>query len=89
MKFLTLKNKDIFESLYLGLNNISEWEISNIDTVIDSVMNKLNLKMPEFAKPIRLALTGNLSSPSINLTIFLLGKEACLKRILDAKRLIT
>ena len=89
VKFLTLKNKDIFESLYLGLNNISEWEISNIDTVIDSVMNKLNLKMPEFAKPTRLALTGNLSSPSINLTIFLLGKEACLKRILDAKRLIT
>ena len=88
VKFFTLKNKDIFESLYLGLNNISEWEISNIDTVIDSVMNKLNLKMPEFAKPTRLALTGNLSSPSINLTIFLLGKEACLKRILDAKRLI-
>ena len=79
----------IFNNLYTKLDNLDKWNINNIKDVIDMVIHELNIDTPKFAKPIRVALTGVLSSPSIDLTIYLLGKETCLQRILSAKTLIT
>ncbi len=49
----------------------------------------LGLKLPEFAKPVRVILTGSLSSPSIDKTMFLLGKKSCIQRIGVARSLVT
>ena len=70
------------------LQLIDEWTLINIKDVIDAIMQELDLDLPRFAKPTRVALTGSLSSPSIDITIYLLGKESCIKRILNAKTMI-
>ena len=82
---LTKKGK----SLVPVLDKLNDWNMSNIQDVIDNTIHELNIDTPRFAKPIRVALTGTLSSPSIDLTIYLLGKEACLQRISSVKTLIT
>lgn len=88
-KYFNQDNLSIFNNLYTKLDNLDKWNINNIKDVIDMVIHELNIDTPKFAKPIRVALTGVLSSPSIDLTIYLLGKETCLQRILSAKTLIT
>jgi glutamyl-tRNA synthetase len=88
-KFLIPENKMMFDSLLSSLNSIEEWSLINIKDQIDSIIQNLELSTPKFAKPTRVALTGSLSSPSIDLTIYLLGKESCLNRIKSAITLIT
>ena len=87
-KFLVEDNNKIFSSVIAKLELINEWSLSNIKDAIADVMHELDLELPKFAKPIRVALTGSLSSPSIDLTIYLLGKESCIKRISAARTLI-
>ena len=87
-KFLVEDNNKIFSSVITKLELINEWSLSNIKDSIADVMHELDLELPKFAKPIRVALTGSLSSPSIDLTIYLLGKESCIKRISAARTLI-
>ena len=88
-KFFTKNNKVIFDELSKNLSDIKEWSLINVKDAIDTIMHDLDLDLPSFAKPTRLALTGSLSSPSIDLTIYLLGKESCIKRFSAAKILIT
>ena len=87
-KFMTNENQVIFDAVLDKLNKIDKWNITNIKDIVDDVIQMLDLKLPNFAKPIRVALTGSLSSPSIDLTIYLLGKESCIKRISAARTLI-
>ena len=87
-KFLVEDNNKIFSSVLSKLDLINNWSLSNIKDAIADVMHELDLELPKFAKPIRVALTGSLSSPSIDLTIYLLGKESCIKRICAARALI-
>lgn len=87
-KFLVEDNNKIFSSVLSKLDLINNWSLSNIKDAIADVMHELDLELPKFAKPIRVALTGSLSSPSIDLTIYLLGKESCIKRICAARTLI-
>ena len=87
-KFLVEDNNKIFSSVITKLELINEWSLSNIKDAIADVMHELGLELPKFAKPIRVALPGSLSSPSIDLTIYLLGKESCIKRISAVRTLI-
>ena len=88
-KFFIKNNESIFDRLSENLSNVEEWTLINVKEVIDTVLHDLELDLPNFAKPTRLALTGSLSSPSIDITIYLLGKESCIKRFSAAKILIT
>jgi glutamyl-tRNA synthetase len=87
-KFITNENQVIFDAVLDKLNKIDKWNITNVKDIVGDVIQMLDLKLPNFAKPIRVALTGSLSSPSIDLTIYLLGKESCIKRISAARTLI-
>ena len=87
-KFFVEDNNEIFSSVITKLELINEWSLSIIKDAITDVMHDLDLELPKFAKPLRVALTGSLSSPSIDLTIYLLGKKSCIKRISTARTLI-
>ena len=88
-KYITSDNLTIFDDLCSQLESLKTWSISNVKDSIDVVMQKHGLDMPKFAKPLRIVLTGSLSSPSIDSTVYLLGKESCIKRINSAKTLIS
>jgi len=88
-KFLVKDNAEIFNNLISLLEDENNWSIESIQAVIEDIMQLLKLDTPRFAKPVRVALTGSLSSPSIDTTIYLLGKDSCISRLTAAKTLIT
>ena len=84
-KYFVKENLALFNMIEEKLNSIDDWTTFNVNALIDNIMGELNITTPEFAKPIRVALTGSLSSPSIDKVIYMLGKELCISRISYAK----
>ena len=83
-KFMSQETtKSVLELVHQLLTDIdvSNWSKDSIHTVIKSVVEKLELKFPKVAQPIRIAATGSTVSPSVDVTLSLLGKERSLKRI--------
>lgn len=80
-KFFIKENLLLYGLIKDKILRISEWEQENIKLMIDSALDELSIEMPKFAQPIRVGLTGTTSSPSIDIIIFLLGKDECIKRI--------
>lgn len=62
------------------VNSVS-WDLESIKSSMQEVAKNLDLKFPFIAKPIRLAITGKVDSPSIFELVYLLSKAEVLKRI--------
>lgn len=73
-----LANLKIIKEFLAG---IESWEIENIDKQIHDFCEEKELQMGMVAQPIRVACTGNVVSPGIGETLYLIGKEEVLKRI--------
>lgn len=86
-KHLTKEVLPILAVLRDELTSLSEWNKEKIHAVILSVAEKLNLKMGNIAQPLRVATTGDTTSPSIDTTLVLLGRETVLERLDLALRL--
>lgn len=86
-KFMGPEAKLVLERVYQDLNELSEsaaeseWTVENIKAVVKAAVGDLGLKFPKVAQPIRIAVTGNTISPSVDVTLDLLGKERSLNRI--------
>ncbi len=61
-----------------------EWDKAAISTSMKEVLAKHNLKMPQLAMPLRLLLTGQLQTPSIDAVIALFGRDVVLARLAKA-----
>jgi glutamyl-tRNA synthetase len=78
------RNPETIEHLKMvekEFNNLVAWNIESITSLLKGLTKTLNIKLPMLAKPIRLAITGKLDSPSIFELVFLLSKDESLKRI--------
>ncbi len=82
-KFFTIKAKEVLNNVITASQSIdgSAWSLEILHTVLNEIQQKLNLKMPDLAQPIRVALTGNTNSPPINETMVLLSRPIVLKRL--------
>jgi glutamyl-tRNA synthetase len=76
-----LNSADVLKDMYQRLDAIHEWLAEPIHTAIKSCAADLDLGMGKIAQPIRVALTGNTISPSIDITLELVGKERTLTAI--------
>jgi glutamyl-tRNA synthetase len=76
-----LKSLDVLKEMHQRLSAIEEWLAEPIHAVIKSCAVDLELGMGKIAQPIRVALTGNTISPSIDITLELVGKERTLSAI--------
>ena len=63
------------------LAGLESWQADAIHQVIHEVAEKLELKMGKVGMPLRVAVAGCGASPSIDITLQLLGKEKTLQRI--------
>ncbi len=61
-----------------------QWDKAAISTSMKEVLAKHNLKMPQLAMPLRLLLTGQLQTPSIDAVIALFGRDVVLARLAKA-----
>ncbi|TDY00088.1 glutamate--tRNA ligase [Thiohalophilus thiocyanatoxydans] len=63
------------------LSELDEWQQGPIHDAIHSTAGELDLKMGKVGMPLRVAVTGGAPSPSLDLTVYLLGRERTLNRI--------
>ena len=80
-KNFTQDKVEVLTTLKTQLSNIDNWTADNIHAEIKSTAEAMNLKMGEVAPPLRLAVTGGADSPSIDLTLELLGEKKTTQRI--------
>ena len=74
-----------FAERLAAANSISK-EI--LTPIINGVLEEYNLKMGNFAQPLRVVLTGRTFSPGIHEVIQLLGKDRTIQRIDDALKFV-
>lgn len=64
-----------------ALTALEDWTPENLHALVDRVAEALELKMGKVAQPLRVAVVGRAASPGIDITLYLVGKDACLRRI--------
>ena len=60
---------------------LDDWNQENIHAMIHGVAEELDVKMGKVGMPLRVAVTGGQPSPGLDLTVYLIGKDACLRRL--------
>lgn len=77
----TPETKNIISKV-IELFKIQSFTDTNIlSSSIKNLCNELNVKLPDIAKPLRVALTGKSSSPGIFELLLLLGKQTSIERL--------
>lgn len=85
LKFAALEPLEMMLSKF---EQLPDWSKEPLHQVILDTAEALDLKLGKVAQPLRVALTGTAVSPALDATLFLLGKDLCLKNILRATEYI-
>lgn len=80
-KHLAQNSVIILQNLQNNLSTLDHWQAPQIKQWIKQVVDKLEIGFGKVAQPLRVAVTGGTSSPSIDITLELLGKKKTLDRI--------
>jgi len=83
-KHLVAAAEPILKALRDGMSNLTTWEAEPIHQVVKDVGEALDVKMGKVAQPLRIAVTGGVVSPSIDITVKLIGREKTLNRLDNA-----
>ncbi len=67
--------------VFLERAKIIVWDREEINALIKSIMREMDIKMPHIAIPLRILATGEKHTPSIDVTLELLGRDYVLKRL--------
>lgn len=66
------------------LQALTDWTKETIHAALNSTAEEQELKLGKFAPLVRIAMTGGTVSPSIDLTIYLIGQNRAVKRLNQA-----
>lgn len=67
--------------LYQEFLKTEKWERDVLQELINDISAKYDMNMGKIAQPLRVSVTGSSMSPSIDMTLTLLGKEKVTKRL--------
>ncbi|MEN8178685.1 MAG: glutamate--tRNA ligase [Pseudomonadota bacterium] len=76
------------EKMLEALTALQEWTPQALHEQVQQVSEALELKMGKVAQPLRVAVVGRAASPGIDITLYLVGKEATLRRLEKALEFI-
>jgi glutamyl-tRNA synthetase len=71
----------LIEEVSQNFRTMSQWSISAIHQVIQSIAEKNSISLGKIAQALRVAVTGDAVSPPIDATLFHLGREKVLQRL--------
>ncbi len=74
----------ILQQLLNNLTKLENWQSDEINTAIKATCETLELGMGKVGPPLRVAVTGSSISPSLDITLALIGKEKTCERIKTA-----
>jgi len=73
--------KEPLERMKQALENQTDWTCEALHSLVEAVSADLGVNMGKVAQPLRVAVVGRAASPGIDETLYLVGREACLRRI--------
>ena len=73
--------RDALWAFSRAAEGIASWERAAISEQIKQVLGEFGLKMPQFAIPLRVAVSGRTQTPSIDAVLALLGREPTVRRV--------
>jgi len=76
--------KDVLQALKEAYENLDSWQTEDIHKIVEATVEKLEVGFGKVGQPLRLAVTGHGKSPSIDVTLELLGKQETVSRIANA-----
>jgi len=74
----------ILQELKQQFELLDDWRAATIHQVVENTVEKLGVGFGKVGQPLRLAVTGTGNSPSIDITLQLLGKNKTLERLNQA-----
>ncbi len=80
--------RDGLSALRDNLATLAEWTPESTHEVVKATAEAQGLKLGKLAQPLRVAVTGGTVSPSIDKTLFLIGRERVLQRLDHALKII-
>jgi len=72
---------EAFKALKEEFATLESWTAEALHQLINDTAEKLDMKMGKIGQPLRVAVTGSGSSPSIDITVALIGKQRTLTRM--------
>lgn len=75
---------DPLKTIFAKLEKLTDWTAANCQTCLQSTVDEMAIGFGKLGLPLRVALTGATSSPSLDKTLFLLGRSRSLERITRA-----
>lgn len=84
-KIITPEAKAILNKIKKNLLALESWDSNNIEQLLKDFSISEELKFKDIAQPLRVALTGSLSSPSIYNILDCLGADEVINRLNDIK----
>ena len=78
---LTMNSREILEEMAMRLSTLSDWHSTSIRQEVTECSVARDIGMDKVAQPIRVAITGNTASPSLDVTLELLSRKRTLKAI--------
>ena len=79
----------ILQKLLDKLKTLESWSAEAINNMIKSTCDELELGMGKVGPALRVAVTGTAMSPSLDITLFLVGKDRTLQRLEKAVEFVT
>lgn len=83
-QFITPEAKAIVADFVQEAEALPEWTVEAIASAIKSTLAKHNAKMPALGIPLRLLVTGQKQTPSVDHVLAVFGKETVLSRLKNA-----
>lgn len=80
-KHLRRAAREPLENARHALVAVGEWQPEFLHQAVVDVAANLGLNLGKVAQPLRVAVVGRAASPGIDITLHLVGREACLRRI--------
>ncbi len=81
-QYLTAEIRPVLEEVVARLEGIA-WTREAINQVLKEVVSSHKLKLPQVAMPLRVMVTGETQTPSIDAVMELIGQEETLRRLRD------
>jgi glutamyl-tRNA synthetase len=72
---------DALRAVSAKLAALDDWQRGPLHAAIAATVDELGVGFGKVAMPLRIAITGGAPSPDLDLTLYLVGREACLRRI--------
>ncbi|MDH5518237.1 MAG: glutamate--tRNA ligase [Gammaproteobacteria bacterium] len=80
-KHIKEQTPEILQSIISQLSALESWQAEAIQQVVQAVVDEKEVGFAKVAQPIRIAVTGCTTSPGIDQTLEMLGKEKTLARM--------